>query len=72
MMRMKAVIELEAFVLTIIFVGFILLLTMVGMVIWLVRTVTKHIGKSTKCGKLREERARKKVPGLEYRNRQND
>jgi flagellar biogenesis protein FliO len=65
---MRAVIELEAFILTIIFVAFILLLTVIGMAVWLV----KIIGKSTKRGKLREEYARKKIPSVEHRNRQND
>jgi flagellar biogenesis protein FliO len=61
-------IEFEAFVLTIIFVAFVLLLTVIGMAVWLV----KMIGKSTDCGKLRQEHAREKVQGLEHRNRQND
>lgn len=45
-------IELVAFILMIIFVAVVLLLTMIGMAVWLVRTVTKR---------KRAKHARKKV-----------
>jgi flagellar biogenesis protein FliO len=48
-------IELEAFVLTIIFVALVLLLAVIGIAVWLVRTIKECIGKSTDCGKLKEK-----------------
>jgi Na+-transporting methylmalonyl-CoA/oxaloacetate decarboxylase gamma subunit len=64
---MRAMIELEAFILTVIFVAFILLLTIIGVAVWLVKAVTKRITQEKKAKYERE-----KVSSLEHRNRQND
>jgi flagellar biogenesis protein FliO len=60
-------IEFEAFILTLVFVGFILLLTIIGIAVWLVKAVTKRITQEKKAKYERE-----KVSSLEHRHWQND